>query len=162
MCKDKLPGTPKKALPGPNKQDAKYSCVPACVREGIQEITGTNLSEKAVRGQIDKSDGNPSHDWNTTGEDPKNTIPVLNNNGVNATAISPTDIASNLANGPVMTTINDNDGTGNTHEELVQSDSTDKSGVTTFSAYDPSSGGVSTFTQSQINTTYSPLALSKK
>jgi|GEM_PF-6232156 len=138
-------------LLGDAPQELPNSCVANATQEAIRRATGKTIPEKTLRNQI-----SPTNNWTTSGVDPALAVPVIQNY-TGAKPITPAQIPAALNNGPVMVTIN-NPGGATTHEVVA----TSCKSPTEFRIYDPGTGKKSTINASQINSTYSPIAIEKK
>ncbi len=126
------PGTPPKHY----SQEKDFSCVVASTRNMIKSKTGKDVSEADLRKQIADAAGDPNHDFNKSGVNPKAASDVLKNNGVdNETKAkqSPEDL-DNLTKGgkPVLIGFK-NPG----HRVMLDGVNTDKDGNKTYLVRDP-------------------------
>lgn len=144
-------------------QQKDNSCVIASSRNVIKQLTGKDVPESKLRGEMNTILGEPNHDWDLNGTDPANAIKLLEKNGVKAkgtpgSSVSNDDLATLTSKGkPVMIGFK-NPG----HRVVLDSVTTDENGKKVYNVRDPDpayGGKMRNMTEDQFNAKRNPAAV---
>ena len=143
-------------------QEKSNSCVIASSRNIIKELTGKDVPESQLRNEMSTIIGDPNHDWQKQGTNPKNAVKLLEQNGVKAKAlngakVSNDDLANLTAKKPVMIGFQ-NPG----HRVILDSVTVAPDGTKTYNVKDPAGkykGNVRQMTEAEFNQKRNPKAV---